>query len=109
MCIEEGFTLIKRKGGKMLMDNTKFRIKVIIEKDTHGYHAYCPSFKGLHVGGETPPEVMQNAQDAVTLYIESLIKHNEPIPVGVEVRPKTRLQWGKPGHNYQEDYVIATV
>ena len=61
----------------------KFRIRIIVEKDEDGFYAYCPELKGLLVGGATKAEIHQNVPDAVQGYIDSLIKHNDPIPVGV--------------------------
>ncbi len=61
----------------------EFKIDIIIEPDESGFHAYCPALKGLHVGGDTKEEALQNARDAAIAYLESLIKHGEPIPVGV--------------------------
>ncbi len=42
---------------------------VIIEPDEPGFHAYCPALKGLHVGGDTAEEALQNARDAITAYV----------------------------------------
>ncbi len=66
-----------------------FRIEVIIEPDDTGFHAYCPALKGLHVGGETEEEALQNAKEAALAYLESLIKHHDPIPVGIVTRETT--------------------
>ena len=70
----------------------EFRIEVIAEPDGDGFYAYCPALKGLHVGGDTKKEALQNAGDAAILYIKSLIRHGEPIPVGVAVRTLGQLQ-----------------
>ncbi len=59
-----------------------FTVDLIIEPDEPGFHAYCPALKGLHVGGDTLEETLQNAQDAAELYIESLIRHGDAIPLG---------------------------
>jgi len=66
----------------------EFKVQVIIEPDGDGFHAYCPALKGLHIDGDTVEEVKQNATDAVHAYIDSLIKHNEPIPVGIRISSK---------------------
>ena len=63
-----------------------FRIEVIVEPDETGFHAYCPALKGLHVGGDTEAEALKNARDAALAYLESLIKHHDPIPVGIVTR-----------------------
>ncbi len=61
----------------------QFSVDVVVEPDDGEFHAYCPALKGLHVGGETEEEALKNAMDAVELYLKSLIKHGDPIPVGV--------------------------
>lgn len=68
------------------MDVQLIRLKllIVVEPDDGGWHAYCPDLKGLHVAGETQKEALANATEAAKLYIGSLLKHNEPIPVGVQ-------------------------
>lgn len=68
-------------GGRQI----QFTIQVVVEPDDDGYHAYCPALKGFHVGGETEAEALENAKDAAIAYVCSLIKHGEPIPVGVTI------------------------
>jgi predicted RNase H-like HicB family nuclease len=58
-----------------------FTIPIVIEPDNGEFHAYSPLLKGLHVGGETEEEALNNAKDAAVAYLISLIKHGDPIPV----------------------------
>lgn len=58
-------------------------VEVVVEPDGDGFHAYCPALKGLHTCGDTLEEAMENAKDAASAYLQSLIKHDEPIPIGV--------------------------
>ena len=67
-------------GGKGIIG---FRIQVIVEPDEIGFHAYCPALKGLHTYGDTKRKALQNAKDAATAYLESSMKHDDPIPVGI--------------------------
>jgi len=60
----------------------KRRIKIIIEKDGNGFHAYCTVFKGLHIDGDTIKETINNMADAVDLYLDTLKKHGDSIPIG---------------------------
>lgn len=54
---------------------------VILEQEaTGGYHAFCPALKGCHSEGETEAEALQNIREAIELYLESLVAHQEPIP-----------------------------
>jgi predicted RNase H-like HicB family nuclease len=60
-----------------------FNIPIDVEKDGERYYAYCPCLKGVHVDGETKEEAIENAKLAAVLYIKSLIKHGEPIPIQI--------------------------
>jgi len=60
-----------------------FQIGVFVEPDDDGFHAYCPALKGLHTYGSTEKEAFENAKYAAIAYLESSIKHNDPIPVGI--------------------------
>jgi antitoxin HicB len=66
-----------------------FRIEIFVEPDEPGFHAYCPALKGLHVGGDTEEEALENAKDAAIAYLQSLMKHGDPIPVGIAVCGET--------------------
>ena len=87
-----------------------FRIELIIEPDEEGYHSYCPALKGLHTSGDTKEEALRNARDAAIAYLESLIKHNDPIPVGIIVKEeavdKDSLKRKRVNH-YTEDVKVA--
>ena len=61
----------------------KFRI--LIEQDEDGvYVAECPSLPGCVSQGQTRKEALDNIQDAMKGYLESLKKHNDPIPSPIE-------------------------
>ena len=91
----------------------EFQVEIIVEPDGDEYHSYCPALKGLHACGETVEEALSNARDAATAYIESLIKHGDPIPVGVVIDvPPADLKKagrGKPSsRSFKEDLTVAT-
>jgi len=65
-----------------------FRIDIVVEPDDGEFHAYCPALKGLHTCGKTRKDALKNARNAAEAYIESLIKHDDPIPVEVIVEPR---------------------
>ncbi len=46
-----------------------------------GYHASCPVLPGCHSEGDTLDEATANLTEAITVYLESLRAHGEPIPV----------------------------
>ena len=45
---------------------------VVIEKDEHGFYAWCPELKGCQSQGITLEEVMANIKEAAELYLETL-------------------------------------
>ncbi|MFO7913875.1 MAG: type II toxin-antitoxin system HicB family antitoxin [Desulfotignum sp.] len=60
----------------------KFRI--IIEQDEDGvFVAEVPALPGCISQGKTRAESLQNAKEAINAYLESLKKHNEPIPPSI--------------------------
>ena len=57
------------------------RYRVIIEQDEDGiYVVECPVLPGCISQGKTRSEAIENIKDAIEGYLESLRKHNEPIP-----------------------------
>ncbi|MBI5182488.1 MAG: type II toxin-antitoxin system HicB family antitoxin [Nitrospirae bacterium] len=61
------------------------RLRILIEQDEDGiFVAECPSLPGCVSQGKTRKEAIKNIQDAIKGYLESLKKHNEPIPPSVE-------------------------
>ena len=66
------------------IDGLQYQVEVEIEPDDGGYHIFCPALKGLHTCGKTVQEARDNAIYAITAYVRSLIKHNEPVPLSCE-------------------------
>jgi len=62
-----------------------FQVDICIEQDGSSYHAFCPALQGIHVDGQTEKEALDNVQLAVTLYLKSLMKHGEPIPLQMQL------------------------
>jgi predicted RNase H-like HicB family nuclease len=61
----------------------KYRIH--IEQDEDGvYVATVPALPGCVSQGRTRSEALANIQDAARWYLESLRKHDEPIPPPIE-------------------------
>ncbi len=64
----------------MLTHQEKFLLAVVIEKDSNGYFAYCPTLQGCYTQGDSYEEVLNNIQDAIRLHIEDRLDNNESIP-----------------------------
>ena len=57
------------------------KYRVLIEQDEDGvFVAQVPALPGCVTQGATRPEALANAREAIAAYLESLEKHDEPIP-----------------------------
>ena len=73
----------------------KFWVRIVVEKDEPGYYSYAPSLKGLHMGGDTPEEALENAKEAAKLMLKSMVKHGDTIPIDVlELKAKGKVYRG---------------
>jgi predicted RNase H-like HicB family nuclease len=69
----------QKRGGEVM------RYRILLEQDEDGiFIAECPALPGCVSQGNTRAEALKNIQDAIKGYIESLKKHNEPIPPPIE-------------------------
>lgn len=60
------------------------KFRVIITQDEDGiYIAECPALPGCISQGETRKQALENINDAIKGYLESLKMHNEPIPPSI--------------------------
>lgn len=61
------------------------RYRITIEQDEDGmFVAKCSALPGCFSQGTTREGALKNIKDAIEGYIESLKKHNEPIPPSIE-------------------------
>ena len=59
--------------------------RILIEQYEDGiFITECPSLPGCISQGKTRKEAIENIQDAIKGYLESLRKHNEPIPPSID-------------------------
>jgi predicted RNase H-like HicB family nuclease len=57
------------------------KYRVLIEQDEDGvFVAEVPSLPGCISQGETREQAVENIREAITLYLESLAAHDEPVP-----------------------------
>ena len=61
------------------------KYRILIEQDEDGiFVAECPALPGCISQGNGRKEVLENIQDAIKGYLESLRKHDEPVPPSIE-------------------------
>jgi predicted RNase H-like HicB family nuclease len=61
------------------------KYRIFIEQDEDGiFVAECPSLPGCISQGETRKQAIENIQGAIRGYLESLEKHDEPIPPSID-------------------------
>lgn len=70
----------------ILRKKISFSLTIIVEPDEDRFYAYCPFLKGLHVEGVSQEDAVKNVTDAAIAYLKSLMKHGDPIPLGVMIR-----------------------
>lgn len=57
------------------------KFRVLIEQDEDGvFVAQCPSLPGCVAQGMTRADAATNIRDAIQGYLQSLEKHDEPVP-----------------------------
>lgn len=57
------------------------KYRVLIEQDEDGvFVAEVPSLPGCISQGETRTQAIENIKEAIALYLESLLAHEEPVP-----------------------------
>jgi predicted RNase H-like HicB family nuclease len=80
---------------KIAYDGLKtYTFRVVLEEDRfpdgrQAYLAYCPALKGATTWGYTPHEALRNLQEVITLILEDMQAHGEPLPTGRGVTVST--------------------
>ncbi len=57
----------------------RYRVMLDPEEDG-GYAVWVPTLPGCVSQGETREEALANIQEAIRCYLQSCVKHGEPIP-----------------------------
>ena len=61
------------------------KFRVVIENDEDGvFVVECPTLPGCVSQGNTRMEAIKNIKDAIHGYLESLKKHDEPVPPSID-------------------------
>jgi predicted RNase H-like HicB family nuclease len=61
------------------------KASVIIEKDEHGYYAWCPELKGCQSQGASLEEALTNIREAIELYLETLPPNERDVLLSQEI------------------------
>jgi len=61
------------------------KASVIIEKDEHGYYAWCPELKGCQSQGASLEETLANIREAIELYLETLPPDERDVLLSQEI------------------------
>ena len=60
------------------------KYRIYLEQDEDGvFVATCPALPGCVSQGETRVEAADNIREAITGYLKSLRKHDDPVPPGI--------------------------
>ena len=68
----QGIKLSERRLASKRKTSMNYKLNVIIQKDNHGYYAFCPELEGCQSQGDSLEEVLENIREAVELYLETL-------------------------------------
>jgi predicted RNase H-like HicB family nuclease len=83
------------------------QIPIILEPDEDGYHAFCPALKGLHVDGETESETLENAKEAIMVYLDSLCLHGDPLPICPHLAATEQPDFGVPTEGVARNLTVT--
>jgi predicted RNase H-like HicB family nuclease len=65
------------------------KASVLIEKDEHGFYAWCPELKGCQSQGTTIEDALANIREAIELYLETLSEDERHASLSREILTTT--------------------
>ncbi|MBS1829728.1 MAG: type II toxin-antitoxin system HicB family antitoxin [Acidobacteria bacterium] len=65
------------------------KASVVVEKDEHGFYAWCPELKGCQSQGQTLEETLANIKEAIELYLETLPESERDVLLSREILTTT--------------------
>ncbi len=72
-------------GHRHSWNDIRMKLETHIEQDEDGkFVASCPSLPGCWSQGDTHDEAARNLEEAIAGYLESVRKHGDPLPAGIE-------------------------
>jgi antitoxin HicB len=64
----------------MAMQSNKHTYSLSVERHEGGYLAYFPALLGCQTWGATFEDAVKHAEEALAVYLDTLIEHGDPIP-----------------------------
>jgi predicted RNase H-like HicB family nuclease len=61
------------------------KLSVVIERDEHGFYAWCPDLKGCQSQGATIDEALANIREAIELFLETLTEEERSAALSREI------------------------
>jgi predicted RNase H-like HicB family nuclease len=61
------------------------KLNVVIERDEHGFYAWCPDLKGCQSQGATIDEALANIREAIELFLETLTEEERSAALSREI------------------------
>jgi predicted RNase H-like HicB family nuclease len=61
------------------------KASVVIEKDEHGFYAWCPELKGCQTQGNTLEEAVANIKEAIALNLETVSAEDRDVLLSREI------------------------
>lgn len=65
------------------------KASVVVEKDEHGFYAWCPELKGCQSQGTTIEDALANIREAIELYLETLSEDERDASLSREILTTT--------------------
>jgi predicted RNase H-like HicB family nuclease len=67
-------------------------IAIVVEPDGDSFYAYSPHLPGMHIDAGSAVNAFKRAITAAELYLESLVRHGDPLPQPQLVRPSREAE-----------------
>ena len=64
----------------MATKSNKHTYSLTVERHDGGYLAYFPALLGCQTWGTTFEDAVKHAEEALAVYLDTLIEHGDPIP-----------------------------
>ena len=68
-----------------------YPLRIKRHEEDNGYLAYFPDLPGCQTWGESYEAAIENAGEALSVYLETLIANGDPLPEVAEIEQSTSL------------------